>query len=105
MNASKEREPRLADLEMAIKRRIAQRTAGRIRALAVSVEADRIEIRGQAASFHLKQLAIQGLLEAIQLCDNAPSLEIDVRVTVAGCGATPGMTRFVSEAPMNGDRE
>jgi hypothetical protein len=101
MNASEVKETGLAELELAIKHRIAQRTAGRIHALAVSVDADRIEIRGQAASFHLKQLAIQGVLETIQLWHNAPALEIDVRITVLGCGTTPGVTRFVSEAPLD----
>jgi hypothetical protein len=47
MNASEEKEPSLADFELSIKHRIAQRTAGRIHALAVSVDADRIEIRGR----------------------------------------------------------
>jgi hypothetical protein len=82
MNASQVKEPRLADFELAIKHRIAQQTAGRIHALEVDVVADRIEIRGRAASFHLKQLAIQGVLEQINSSGMAQHFEIDVKITV-----------------------
>jgi hypothetical protein len=87
MNASKEKEPSLADLELAIQHRINQRTAGRIHALEVDLVADRIEIRGRAASFYLKQLAIQGVLEEANSSGIAQHFEIDVKIAVISTDA------------------
>jgi hypothetical protein len=42
-------------------RQIVERTRGRIQGLAVQVSDDRLLIRGCDPSFHLKQLAIQGV--------------------------------------------
>jgi hypothetical protein len=81
MNAG-EKEQSLADLKLAIVRRIAQRTAGRIHALEVDVVADRIEIRGGAASFYLKQLAIQGVLEEVGSWGKTQQVVIDVQIVV-----------------------
>ena len=91
MNASKERETKLADFELAIKRRIALRTAGRIHALEVEVVADRIEIRGWTRSFHLKQLAIQGALEEVGTSGQAQHFEIDAKIVVVEAQSV-GMT-------------
>jgi hypothetical protein len=55
----------LSDLEQAIQDRIVERTGGRVRGLKVEVSDDRVLIQGRTASFHLKQLAIQGILEVV----------------------------------------
>jgi hypothetical protein len=70
--------PRRADLEEAIKRAIAERTSGRIHQLVVEVREERLVIYGCASSFHLKQLAIQGILEVL----GNDRLEIDVQISV-----------------------
>jgi hypothetical protein len=82
MNASEEKEPSLVDLELAIMHRIAQRTAGRIHALEVEVVADRIEIRGRAPSYYLKQLATHAALDEVGSCCNSPRGGMDVLITV-----------------------
>jgi hypothetical protein len=70
------------DLAEAVKHRIVQRTAGRIHNLEVELVAARLEVRGQAASFHVKQLAIQGALEEVNSSGIAQHFEIDVKITV-----------------------
>jgi hypothetical protein len=82
MSAAQEDVPGLAELEQAVRRRITRWTAGRIRDLEVAVVAGRIEIRGRAASFHLKQLAIHGVLEEIDSRGTGRQLNIDVQITV-----------------------
>lgn len=47
--------------------RIATRTGGRVRGLAVEVRADGVTLRGRAGSFHVKQLAQQGVREVVPL--------------------------------------
>jgi hypothetical protein len=82
MSATEEEVPGPAELEQAVRRRITRRTAGRIRDLEVAVAAGRVEVRGRAVSFHLKQLAIQGVLEEIDSRDTGRQLKIDVRIAV-----------------------
>jgi hypothetical protein len=55
----------VADLEHAIRAGIVQRTAGRIRGLRIDVAADRVSVHGRVASFHLKQLALQGIVDVL----------------------------------------
>jgi hypothetical protein len=74
--------PGLADLKQAVKQRIVQRTAGRILGLEVDVTADRVEIRGRAANFHLKQLAIQAVLEEVGSWGDTQQVVIDVQIVV-----------------------
>jgi hypothetical protein len=81
MTAKKEALPRSADLEQAIKHQIVQRTGRRIQGLKVEVSDDRLLIRGRAASFHLKQLAIQGVMDVI---GSRVATQLQVEVQVSG---------------------
>lgn len=83
MSAAQVDVPGPVELEQAVRRRITRWTAGRIRDLEVAVTAGRVEIRGRARSFHLKQLAISGVLEEIESWGTGRPVEIDVRITVA----------------------
>lgn len=73
--------PRLADLEQTIKHRIAERTGGRIQTLEVEVIDNCVVVRGWAASFHLKQLAIRGVFDVIDT-EGTAGIEIDVQIVV-----------------------
>ena len=73
--------PRLADLEQTIRHRIAQRTGARIQELEVEVNDVHVVVRGCTASFHLKQLAIQGVFDVIG-AGGSTRFEIDVPITV-----------------------
>jgi hypothetical protein len=66
-------------LELAIKCRILHRTASRIRMLGVEVTGDRVVIRGRAASYYLKQLALQGVFDVIGRA-GATRIELDIDV-------------------------
>jgi hypothetical protein len=82
MSTPQEQAPGPAGLEQAVKDRIAQRTAGRVRDLEVSLVAGRIEVRGRTTSFHLKQLAIHGALEEIDSWGTGRQVKIDVLIAV-----------------------
>jgi hypothetical protein len=82
MGVTQENGPRLADLEQAIKHRIVQRTCDRIHGLEVEAAEDHIVVGGRAASFHLKQLAIQGVFDVIGLRDKSQRVKIDVQIAV-----------------------
>jgi hypothetical protein len=73
-------------LEQAIKYRIVQRTARRIQRLQVEVIDNRIVIRGRAASYYLKQLALQGVLDVL---DSEGATSIEINVEVAGGPSEP----------------
>src|SRR5262245_1402218 len=75
-----------AELAQAIKHRIVQRTGARIQSLAVEVSGDRVVIRGRAASFHLKQLALQGAVDVIG-SGGTTRIELDVQVVVSSPGS------------------
>lgn len=65
--------PSLCELLLA---RIAARTGRRVRDLTVEVCADRVTLRGRAGSFHVKQLAQQGVREVV------PTLRLDNAIVV-----------------------
>src|SRR5262245_32664894 len=67
--------------EESIKRRIVQRTRGRIRLLQVDTIGSRIVIRGSAPSYYLKQLALRG---ACDVLGSASTNQIDFNVEVSG---------------------
>ncbi len=48
-----------------VARRIREATYGRIRDLAVEEEQGRVVVRGRVHSHHMRQLALQGALEAL----------------------------------------
>jgi hypothetical protein len=66
MPVEEEVRSRADEIERAIKDRIMQRTGRRIRALEVEVMGDRVMVRGRTTTYHLKQLALQGLLEVTE---------------------------------------
>jgi hypothetical protein len=53
--------PTLADV---ILERVTARTDRRVRDLRVEVRTDRVVLRGRTSSYHVKQLALQGAIEA-----------------------------------------
>jgi hypothetical protein len=63
-------------LEQAVRRRIAQRTWGRLRRLLVEVDSRRVFVRGCSPTYHVKQLALAAVLEALP----AASVELDIQV-------------------------
>ena len=65
MSTPPENEPGRAELQELIKRRIVERTHGRIHELEVEVSDEVIVIRGQTSSFYIKQLAIEGALDVM----------------------------------------
>lgn len=71
--------PQMSDLEQAIKRQILLQTRGRVRQVEVEFIGKRVVIRGRAPSFYLKQLAIQGVLEAL---GHSVSNQIEIVVEV-----------------------
>jgi hypothetical protein len=66
----------LADLPNVIKRGIDERTQGRVRELSVETTGDRLIIRGCVNSCHVKQLALDAVVEA----SHSFAIELDIRV-------------------------
>jgi hypothetical protein len=60
-----DRESPESDLKQRIVRRVAKRTWGRIRSLSVEVKGRTVIINGRVDCYHLKQLALQGVLETL----------------------------------------
>jgi hypothetical protein len=52
-------------LQEDLERQVSLRTGRRVRNLTVELEPERIVLRGQAATFHVKQLAQHGILELV----------------------------------------
>jgi hypothetical protein len=65
-------------LELELVHRVQTRTGRRIRDLAVELLPERIVLRGCAATYHLKQLAQQGVLELL------PHMRLENAITVNG---------------------
>jgi hypothetical protein len=63
-----------------IKRRIVERTGGRIQSLRVETVGGRVVINGSAASFYLKQLALRGVRDVV---GSAAMNEIDFNLQVS----------------------
>ncbi len=63
------------DLALLVKRRILERTQGRVSAVQVEVAEDRLTVHGRADSYHVKQLA----LEAIGEVSDIP-VELNIKV-------------------------
>jgi hypothetical protein len=83
MSSHPEAKPRPADLEKTILHRVTQSTAGRIQDLEVAVDGDRLEIRGKAVSYHLKQIAIQAVMEEMKTLSGSRQIEIAVQIVVS----------------------
>jgi hypothetical protein len=65
-------------LELELVRRVQTRTGRRIRDLAVELLPERVVLRGYAATYHVKQLAQQGVRELL------PSIRLENAITVNG---------------------
>jgi hypothetical protein len=77
--AQKNGNPNSSKLKQEIRDRIAQVTGGRIHELEVELIDDRVVIRGYTASYYLKQLALQGVLDVVGGA-GAINLEFNIRV-------------------------
>src|SRR5262249_275814 len=62
-----------------ITQQILRRTDGRIQMLNVKVIDNEVEIRGLAQSYYLKQLALQGALEALTTA-GAPNISLNIQL-------------------------
>ena len=78
-----------ADLEQTVRNRIAQRTRVHIRTLAVKADSDRVLITGWVPSFYIKQLVIEGVLDAIGRAGNY-RIELNVQVPCDSAGSDLG---------------
>ena len=76
--------PRSGAVEQAIKEQIVKRTGGRIQMLEVEIMEDCIVIRSSAPCYHLKQLALRGVLDVI---GSAGDNRIELNLEVAGVAA------------------
>ncbi|HEV3142456.1 MAG TPA: hypothetical protein VGZ47_01075 [Gemmataceae bacterium] len=66
-------------LDQSIRDRIMQMTGGRIHALEVEVVGERVVIRGFTASYYLKQLVLEGVLDVVG-GPGAMNVEFNVQV-------------------------
>ena len=56
-------------LQQELERQVSVRTGRRVRNLTVELDAERIVLRGQATTYHVKQLAQQGVREVLPLAN------------------------------------
>jgi hypothetical protein len=70
-------------VEQSIRDEIVRRTGGRVQMLEVEVKGELIVIRGRASCYHLKQLAIQAVLEVVGFA-RPISVELDVPTAEGG---------------------
>jgi hypothetical protein len=82
-------------LEQAVRRRIAQRTWGRLRQLEVEVDAQRVIVRGSSPTYYLKQLALAAVQEALP----ATPVELDILVAKSEPGLAPAGSRRAGLLP------
>lgn len=69
-------------LEQAIRQQVVRRTGGRIRSLEVALHGGELTIRGNVPCYHVKQLALQGVLTVLDL-EGARDIKITLAVEVA----------------------
>lgn len=79
-----------ASLAERLERQIHQRTWGRVRRLDVDVSKDRVTVHGTAPSYHVKQLAIQAVLETFDDSNERPRLEMDIEVCAVATRSPTG---------------
>jgi hypothetical protein len=82
----RECQPPAKALEQAIQHRIVERTGGRIYSLKVEVIGTEVIIRGTATCYHVKQLALQGVLDVTRFADE---IEIEINLQVQVCPTKP----------------
>ncbi len=81
MKTKQGRPPQRSEFEDAVVHRILHRTNGRVQTLEVEVIGNRVIIRGITTSYHLKQLAIQSVIDVIS-ANPGVTIEIDMQVSV-----------------------
>jgi hypothetical protein len=74
-----------AALEQIIERRIMEHTCRRIRQLRVEVDGERVVVNGQTLWYHVEQLAMLAVLEALD--EAGAEAVVDMRIRVS---ASPG---------------
>lgn len=65
-------------LECSIRRRVVERTWGRILGLRVDVAGDLVSVSGQAPSYYVKQLALLAVREV------SPTVSVELNIDVTG---------------------
>lgn len=83
MSAQTEPIAQLTDLERSIRQNVLNRTGQRIHALHVAVVNDCVVIQGRTATYYVKQLALQGVFDA--LGPRWPT-RIDLKIQVGNAG-------------------
>ena len=69
----------VSDLAWSLERKIHEKTSGRVRQLYVVTDSGRVNIRGRSPSYHVKQLAIQAILDLVPQFAPLPfAVEIEV---------------------------
>lgn len=81
------------ELEQTLERHISERTWGRIHCLQVSVTDERVSVQGFTASYYVKQLAIQAILEVL-----GPSHDwrVDADIEVGNCETRNGVAPLLA---------
>lgn len=85
-------ESAVLDLNWTIERRISERTWGRIHHLRVEVTPERVIVRGAAASYYLKQLAVAAVSETLAMAMISLAVEVDIRVGPSAAGRAASYT-------------
>jgi hypothetical protein len=75
------------ELRRALEGQIERRAGRRVRELGVEVSGGRVVVRGLAASYHVKQLALLAVLEVLAVADQVSAAE--VRISVEDAGTSP----------------
>ncbi len=70
---------RVVPMEQSIEQQIVQRTWGRVHGLRVELKADRVVVHGCTPSYYVKQLALEGALDAVSGQDSK-QVELDIKV-------------------------
>ncbi|HEV3145749.1 MAG TPA: hypothetical protein VGZ47_17810 [Gemmataceae bacterium] len=87
--SAEEQHPKPAQLDLAIKDRITQATGGRIHALVVELVQERVIIRGTALTYHVKQLALEAVLDVVGPVDMG-RVEFNIQVPARASRPRPG---------------
>ncbi|MBI3468942.1 MAG: hypothetical protein HY000_38550 [Planctomycetes bacterium] len=78
---------RNSELEQSIERQVIQRTWGRIHRLQVKVSEDRVVVHGCTSCYYVKQLALEGVLDAVGPA-GAARVELDIEVAGSPASST-----------------
>jgi len=81
LDVEKKDRARSMECEESIRRRIEQRTGGRIQMLEVQVVGDKVIVGGRASTYYLKQLALHGVLDVL---GSGGTTQVELNVEVSG---------------------